>query len=168
MAQGDTTTGLAPAPGTIGEADWPGFRGYERNGVVRGTRIATDWTAKPPVLLWKQPIGPGWSSFSVGGGLLFTQEQRGEEEIVTAYTVDSGEPVWRHRETTRFWESTGGGGPRSTPTLDSGRLYALGANGSLNAFDAASGAVLWHRDLTVDSDKKGPLLRLLQLSTGSR
>ena len=151
----DEPTARPPAPLATASMDtgagWPGFRGPNRDGVIPGVLIETDWSVSPPVELWRQPIGPGWSSFAVRGDLLYTQEQRGDEEIVAAYSVTTGEPVWKHRVPARHWDPEGGVGPRGTPTVRGDRVFAFGATGILNALDGDDGSVVWSRDVSSDT-----------------
>jgi outer membrane protein assembly factor BamB len=127
--------------------DVPQFFGPNRDGVVTGARLARDWAASPPRQLWRRPVGAGWASFAVVGGRALTQEQRGEAEAVTCYDVRSGEPVWVQSHAAHFHQWQAGEGPHATPTIDRGRVFAIGATGILECLDAATGARVWSRNV---------------------
>jgi outer membrane protein assembly factor BamB len=148
----------APAARTLvaRPGDWTEFRGPDRDGVVRGASIATDWAKAPPRLVWRHRVGPAWSSVIVVDGRLFTQEQHGEKEAVVCYDAATGLELWSHEDPARFWESVSGAGPRATPTFADGRLYTLGATGLLNCLDAATGQPHWSRDVAADAGAKPP------------
>ena len=151
----------SPSGGTglveeITVAECPGFRGPRRDAVVPGLILAEDWSARPPRELWRIGVGPGWSSFAVAGRRLFTQEQRGELEAVVAYDAQSGAELWAQDYPSRFFEALGGVGPRATPTLAHGMLFALGAEGRLHRLDPSTGEVIWQADLQQDAGREPP------------
>ncbi len=134
------------APSGPASPQWPQFLGPNRNATVPGPRLARDWTRRPPRLVWRQAVGPAWSSFAVSDGLAVTQEQRGADELVVAYDFATGRPRWSHTDAARYDNLVAGVGPRATPSIAEGRVFALGATGILNALDLATGRPLWsHR-----------------------
>jgi outer membrane protein assembly factor BamB len=153
---GDWTSGksaVQKAPGggaaieaAIATAEWPGFRGSDRTGRAKVPKLATDWNANPPKLLWKKPVGAGWSSFAVAGPFAFTQEQRGPNEVVVCYEVATGNEVWTQQREARFDEAMGGPGPRATPTLAAGAVFVASPSGILQRLKADTGEVVWQQD----------------------
>ena len=147
------------AAASAGDADpappadvyWTDFRGPRRDGRYAQTPVLTSWPASGLEPLWSQPIGGGYASFVVAEGRAFTIEQRRQQEVVAAYDAATGRELWAHGWDARFAEAMGGPGPRATPTWHAGRVYALGATGRLWALDAATGDVLWQRDILRDA-----------------
>ena len=113
----ESLTGNAPITLGAFSKDYPQFLGPHRNGTVRGIKLARDWSERPPQLLWRQPIGAGWSAFAVVGNSAITQEQRGEYEMVVCYDLHSGREQWTHSDHDRYEATPAGVGPRATPTI---------------------------------------------------
>ncbi len=130
--------------------DVPQFFGPHRDGIIPDSRLAPEWKARPPRLLWRQPIGLGWSAFAVVGGRAFTQEQRGSNELVTCYELLSGRLLWSSSNRVCFSQWQGGAGPRATPTVFQGRVFTMGASGVLDCLDAATGKRFWSHDILKD------------------
>jgi outer membrane protein assembly factor BamB len=140
------TSSLEPTKEDFSDPEWPGFRGPKRDGIQSGTLISADWTTQPEEL-WRIKLGPAWSSFAVAGNYLFTQEQRGDQDAVVCYQADSGQEIWSSSVESRFFEALGGLGPRATPTIANGKIYAMCAEGPLRCLQASDGTELWSRDL---------------------
>lgn len=153
----NATNAPAALPLAAGEASsFPQFYGPNRDGVLPGIKLETNWTAHPPALLWKQKIGAAWSGFAIVGDFGVTQEQRGGDECVVAYEVKTGRQLWLHADRTRYATVIAGEGPRATPTIVSNRVLTIGATGRLNCLELASGKVIWSRDVVADAKGKVP------------
>ncbi len=142
-AKADSSTTEAAL--TVSPTDWPSFRGPRQDGIVTGIQLG-DWQ-KQPSEVWRRPVGPGWSSFCIIGDRLFTQEQRGEEELVVCYRASTGAQLWATGDKVRYMDMPSGVGPRGTPTFRNGKLYTFGATGIINCLDALTGKRLWQVDV---------------------
>lgn len=146
-----------PAPvvaSPAGSNYWADFRGPRRDGHYTEQPILTNWPAAGLRPLWRQPCGGGYASFVVADGRAFTIEQRREREAVTAYDVTTGRELWAHTYPAAFSESMGGDGPRATPTWHDGRVYSLGGEGEFCCLDAATGKLLWRKNVLGEARAK--------------
>ncbi|MEO1087784.1 MAG: PQQ-binding-like beta-propeller repeat protein, partial [Acidobacteriota bacterium] len=151
---------------TADGADWPQFRGLERNGISAETGLLDTWPDGGPPEIWRQPLGEGYSGITVVGDRIYTMfaadvpagDGEGEaagREYAAAFDRDSGEELWRvemgDRHDTEF-----GNGPRSTPTVAGETVFVLGSLGRLAALSTADGTVKWQKDLTTDFGAERP------------
>ena len=149
-----TQPAAAPAADAVAWAaspgDFPRFLGPAGDLGLDGPALDLDWTGRPPRQLWRRPIGAGWSGFVTCGDHAVTLEQRGDDEVVSCYSLPTGGPEWAVSVPARHETVLGGVGPRSTPTVRDGVVYAAGATGWLHAIDGATGRVLWKKDVVAD------------------
>ena len=127
-------------------SDWNQFRGPNRDGKSDETGLVREWGEDGPRVLWRQPIGAGFSSITVVGDALYTMEADAETEYALRLDASTGERVWRVPVGPIF-NDINGDGPRSTPTHDGDRVYVLGSRGRLAALRADDGSLVWELEL---------------------
>ena len=137
---------LAAEPGSD---DWPQYRGPQRDGVSPETGLLDQWPEAGPDLVWKVPIGNGFSAVSVAQGRVITMLADGGTEYTAAFDVETGRELWRAEMGPAFMGQFGNG-PRSTPTVAGDRVFALGSAGLLAALAAEDGTVKWTVSLSRD------------------
>ena len=123
--------------------DWPQWRGANRDGISTEKGLLKEWPKEGPPLVWKATgAGRGYSSLAVAKGRIYTMGLRGDREFIVALDVATGKEAWATPHGNAF-KNDRGDGPRGTPTVDGERVYALGGNGDLTAFDVKTGKVVW-------------------------
>ena len=137
-------------------ADWPQWRGPQRDGLSSETGLLQSWPADGPAVQWRAPLGAGFSGLSIADGRVFTLFAHGDDEFAIALDAETGAEIWRHRTGPYYKETQGGDGPRSTPTVDGETVYVLGATGQLCALAVATGAPLWEKDLAAEFGSQVP------------
>ncbi len=133
--------------------DFPELLGEKRTARIDRIGIAGDWQANPPKLLWRHPVGLGWSGFAIVGSAAVNLEQRDENECIVCYDVRTGVELWCHAELARFPHEYGDG-PRSTPTIRNGRVFSMGGTGIVTCVDFATGQLIWKQSVFTDSKKQ--------------
>ncbi len=142
-------------PGDEPKADWPQWRGPNRDGLAPASHIATAWTEAGPKQVWRKRLGEGFSGISVSGSRAYTMYAKGHNEYVVCLNAADGSEVWSRRTGANFMEGHGNG-PRCTPTIEGNRIYTLGASGELLALEAETGHVIWKHNLRREFRSKRP------------
>ncbi|HEX8149490.1 MAG TPA: PQQ-binding-like beta-propeller repeat protein [Pyrinomonadaceae bacterium] len=150
--------GSAPAVAT---AEWPQWRGPNRDGLASGVAAPSAWPKelKP---LWRVTVGIGHASPVVSGGTVYQHARQGEEEVLLALDAATGRELWRAGAvpapyTVNPAASGHGKGPKSTPAVAGGRVYTLGIAGLLSAHDAKTGRLVWRKDFSKQFPTTSPL-----------
>ena len=151
-----TASGSTAQDQTLASHDWPQWRGLNRDAVSQETGLLTDWPAEGPSAVWRVPGGSGYSTVAVVGGRAFTMLASGDVEYAVCLDAASGQEIWRTGIGELLVDDDGADGPRATPTVDGGSVYAVGAMGGLYALDAPTGAEHWHVDLRQDYNASMP------------
>ena len=150
---------------------WRQWGGPNRNFVVQATGLADAWPEAGPRQLWSRPLGVGHSAILAEDGRLFTMYRVGNgraragpfeaEESVIALDAATGRTLWEHKYPSQLEDFSFGAGPHATPLLVGDRLFSMGTNKQLFAFDKRTGKVLWAHDLVKDFGAPPLLIRPL-------
>lgn len=140
--------------------DWPQWRGPTRDGVWRETGIVKKFTKPQLDILWRQPIGNGYSGPTVADGRVYVTDRVVEPkqiERVHCFDAKTGKPLWSYSYDCPYKGVGYDAGPRASVIVDGGRAYSLGAMGNFICFDAGSGKVLWQKDLNKEYKIRMPI-----------
>ena len=136
--------------------DWPRWRGPNLDGVSSEKGWLTAWPQEGPKQLWQASVGTGFTSVAVAQGRLFTLGNSNEIDTIFCLDAATGAELWRHSYPCPLDPQYYEGGPHATPTVDGDRVFSLGKRGQLLALTAATGKVLWRKDLMAELGAKKP------------
>ncbi|NQT16418.1 MAG: PQQ-like beta-propeller repeat protein [Planctomycetes bacterium] len=125
-------------------ADWPCWRGPQYDGISRETGVALPWKESPKVL-WEAPLGPAFSAISAVGDLVYTCGTEEDKQVLFCFSAENGEVVWKKSFAGPVKDRMGGDGTRATPTIDDGKVYIFGGDGTLLAANAKTGREVWSK-----------------------
>jgi outer membrane protein assembly factor BamB len=142
-----------PAPPARGGVPWTQWGGPHRNFQTEATGLKDTWAASGPRVMWKRPLGEGYSSPVVENDVLYTMYGRPREEVVLAASAETGATLWEHVTPMTFNSDAApdmGNGPYATPLIAGSRLFTAGVAGRLQCLDKATGKLLWTQQLWAD------------------
>ncbi|MHC4623470.1 MAG: PQQ-binding-like beta-propeller repeat protein [Planctomycetota bacterium] len=137
-------------------ADWPNWRGPNYNGISDETGWAATWPKDKPAVLWRKSIGAGFSSISVSSRRVYTMGNIDDQDILYCLQPDTGKEIWKKSYECPLLDKSHEGGPAATPAVDGQAVYTFSKKGDVYRFDAASGNVIWHRNVTDELGAKQP------------
>jgi outer membrane protein assembly factor BamB len=124
--------------------DWPQFLGPTRNGVYGGSDLAAAWPKEGPPVLWRKTIGQGFSGPVISAAKLILFHRQNNREVVECLDANTGKSLWTFDYSTAYHDDFGfDEGPRATPTIADGRVFAFGAEGMLHCLELQTGKKLW-------------------------
>lgn len=123
-------------------ADWPQFLGPQRNGISSETDLVDTFPEQGPRVVWRCPLGVGMSGIVVVQDRACTLFQDDEAQYVVAIDAANGTPVWKSPLSTAY-KNQMGNGPRATPAIADGKVYAFGGDGVLGCFQLSDGQRVW-------------------------
>jgi outer membrane protein assembly factor BamB len=142
--------------GTVEAADWPNWRGPNHDGVSSETGWAVTWLKGGPKILWKKSIGAGFASIAVSNSRAYVMGNIDDEDILYCMDAQTGEEVWRKSYACPLYKKDHEGGPSATPTVDGDAVYTFSKDGDAIRFEAATGRIVWHRNLNKELGLKHP------------
>lgn len=142
--------------GTAKAADWPNWRGPNHNGISSETGWITTWPKEGPKVLWTASIGTGFSSMAVSNGRVYAMGNINNNDIIYCFQADTGKEIWKQSYPCPLYNKQHEGGPAATPTVEGDAVYVFSKNGDAIRFKAATGQVVWHKNIVTESSIEQP------------
>jgi outer membrane protein assembly factor BamB len=141
---------------TAEAADWPNWRGPSHNGISNETDWVATWPQEGPKVLWKRSIGMGFASIAVSNGRAYVMGNINDNDILYCFDEETGKEIWKKSYLCPLYKKNHEGGPSATPTVDGDAVYTFSKDGDIIRFKAATGEIVWHKNLNKELGIKHP------------
>jgi outer membrane protein assembly factor BamB len=141
---------------TIFAADWPNWRGPNYNGISEETGWTATWPQEGPKVLWKASLGTGFSSMAVSKSRVYAMGNINDNDILYCFDAGEGTEIWKKSYPCPLLATNHEGGPSATPTVEDDAVYVFSRNGDCLRFEAATGKIVWHKNIVKELNLKQP------------